>query len=141
MTWNPLNWFGRGSVTDRLVRALPNPDRIVRNGRAWKETLAQVASGALVALDYGTRMAYRVGMSIEQWEASESELLDALRSAADALDVAGGFVSAQNREKLAPLANSLRGVAATIGLADDAFDAWFQSKGRVVLERYLEARR
>lgn len=115
--------FGRGSRTDRMIRALPNPSRILRNADAW--------TSACIAM----------GDSIKAWEPQESRLLIVIRELADAADVAGVLLGASGNEKHASVSEQVRLGLATIGLADDAFDAFWTNKGRPLLERYLELRK
>lgn len=115
--------FGRGSRADRMIRALPNPSRILRNTDAWTRTL--------VAL----------GDSIETWEPHESRLLTIIKDLADAADVAGALIGASGDEKHASVSEQVRLGLATVGLADDAFDAFWRNKGRPVLESYLTLRK
>ena len=73
--------------------------------------------------------------------ARESRLLVVIRELADAADVAGVLLGASGNEKHASVSEQVRLGLATIGLADDAFDAFWTNKGRPLLERYLELRK
>jgi hypothetical protein len=113
--------FGRGSKVDLLVRALPNPPRIRASALAWAETLKEF--GDLVA----------------RWEPEDSVLLDATRQLADAADLFGPMIDGvRGADKLSALVSKLRVVAAGVGMADESFDAFWRTKGRLILETYIE---
>ena len=71
------------------------------------------------------------------WEPQDSRLLAVVKDTADALDVAGGFIGAGGSDKLSAITEQVRIAIATIGFADDAFDAFWEKKGRAILEDYL----
>lgn len=115
--------FGRGSKVDKLVRALPNPATILRRADAWAEVLREWG-------DAGAR-----------WEPEDSRLLAIVKDTADALNIIGPIVGADGADKLNALTDQVRLAVATIGYADDVFDAFWASKGRPILEAYLERAR
>ncbi len=115
--------FGRGSKADKLIRALPNPSRILANADAWAETLRS----------WGDKGA--------AWEPQDSRLLEVVKQTADALNVVAPFVGAVGADKLAAITEQVRLAVATVGLADAMFDSWWAGKGRPILESYLSARR
>lgn len=129
MSWNPLNWFraggifGRGSTTDKLIRALPNPSTILRNTDAWARVLSSWGEAGV------------------RWEPEDSRLLAIVKDTADALNLVGPLLGASGAEKLAALAAQVRMGAAAIGMADDAFDTFWINKGRKILESYLVLRK
>lgn len=114
--------FGRGSKVDLLIRALPNPDRIRYGLTVWAETLREFG-------DRGQR-----------WEASESTLVEMIRTVADAADWIGPMVGDDiiGDDKRAALIAKLRYAATAMGLADEAFDAFWLTTGRPILDRYIE---
>jgi len=115
--------FGRGSKVDKLVRALPNPQDILRRADAWAAVL------------------HRFGETGLQWEPTDSRLLQVVKDGADALDMVGPMVGAVGADKLQALTRQVRLAAQAINIADDLFDAWWVTNGRPVLEDYLERRR
>lgn len=115
--------FGRGSKTDKLIRALPNPSRILRNADAWNRTLISL------------------GDSIETWEPQESRMLSVIKDLADAADVAGMLIGVDGSDKHAGVAEKVRIGLQLINASDDVFDAFWTNKGRPVLETYLALRR
>lgn len=115
--------LGRGSKVDRLIRALPNPSQILRRTDAWADTL------------------HRMGQAGLQWEPTDSRLLQVVKDGADALDLLGPMAGATGADKLQALTRQVRVAAAAINMADEVFDAWWVTKGRPILEQYLEVRR
>lgn len=114
-------WLGRGSKVDLLVRALPNPPRVRAGALAWAQTVKDIGD--------------RAG----RWEPEDSLLVDSLRQLADAADLLGPMVdSAVGAEKRIALVQQLRLVATSLGVADAAFDAFWDTKGAPILERYIE---
>ena len=111
--------FGKGSRVDQLIRALPNPERLVAGADAWGQTV----------LDWGDR--------IEAWEPQESNLVDVIQATADALDVLGGLMGGKGAEKREALKAALRRAAAAAGIADAAFDTAWEVKFRPLLESYI----
>lgn len=124
------NWFkkyfGRGSKIDRLIRALPNPDEIRDKLEAWRDAVA-----------LNLERLRSAGDQLQGWSSNDSVLLDAVRSGADVLDGAGGLLGATGAEKREALTAQLRKTAAVIGIADQAFDAWWEHIGRPVLDLYI----
>lgn len=114
-------WFGRGSPIDLLIRALPNPHRVRAGVLAWAEVTKEF------------------GDEIERWEPEDSLLLDSLRQLADAADLMGSLVDGVvGADKRIALVRQLRLVAGSFGVVDAAFDAFWDSKGAPILERYIE---
>lgn len=111
--------FSRGSRADKLIRAIPNPSTILRRLDTWAEVLKDWGDAGLA------------------WEPQDSRLLAVVKDTADALDVAGGFIGAGGSDKLSAITEQVRIAIATIGFADDAFDAFWEKKGRAILEDYL----
>lgn len=111
--------FGKGSRVDQLIRALPNPDRLIAGADAWGATV----------IDWGDRIA--------AWEPEESKLIDVIRSTADALDLLGPMLGGKGDEKLAALNAALRNAAATAGVIDGAYDLAWRTKFRPLLEAYI----
>lgn len=113
--------LGRGSKVDKLIRAIPDPSEILRRADAWVNVL------------------HRAGEAGFRWDPADSRLLQVVRDGADALDLLGPLVGARGSEKLAVLTRQVRVAAAVIDMTDDVFDTWWVSKGRPILEQYLEA--
>lgn len=111
--------FGRGSRVDQLIRALPNPGRIIAGADAWAQTL----------IEWGDQIA--------AWEPQESNLVDVIQATADALDVLGGLIGSKGEEKREALKAALRRAAAVAGIADAAFDSAWEVKFRPLLESYI----
>ena len=111
--------FGRGSRVDQLIRALPNPGRIIAGADAWAQT----------TIEWGDRIA--------AWEPQESNLVDVIQATADALDVLGGLMGGKGAEKREALKAALRRAAAAAGIADAAFDTAWEVKFRPLLESYI----
>ena len=111
--------FGKGSRVDQLIRALPNPERLVAGADAWGQTV----------LDWGDR--------IEAWEPQESKLIDVIRSTADALDLLGPMLRGRGDEKREALKAALRNAASSAGIADEAYDLAWRQKFRPLLEAYI----
>lgn len=111
--------FGRGSRVDQLIRALPNPDRLVAGADAWGATI----------LAWGDK--------IEAWEPQESKLIDVIRSTADALDLLGPMLGGRGDEKREALKAALRNAASSAGIADEAYDLAWRQKFRPLLEAYI----
>jgi len=111
--------FGKGSRADQLIRAIPNPATILRRLDAWDQVLLEWGDAGLA------------------WEPKQSRVLQVIKDTADALDVAGGFVGAEGADKLHAITEQVRLAIATIGAADDTFDAFWANKGRAMLEAYL----
>lgn len=111
--------FGRGSRVDQLIRALPNPGRIIAGADAWAQTL----------IEWGDRIA--------AWEPQESELIDVIRSTADALDLLGPMLGGRGDEKREALKAALRNAASSAGIADEAYDLAWRQKFRPLLEAYI----
>lgn len=114
--------FGRGSKADQMIRALPNPERILRNADAWNRTLTAL------------------GDALETWEPQESRLIGVIKDLADAADVAGSLLGANGGDKHAGVAEKVRLGLIGLSMADDMFDAFWSTKGRPVLEAYLAMR-
>lgn len=114
--------FGKGSRIDALVRALPNPDRIIAGADAWASTLVEW------------------GDKIESWDAAESRLVDVIRATADAADWAGPLIGGDiiGDDKRIALSANLRRAAAALGIADSAYDLAWRTKFRPLLESYIE---
>lgn len=91
--------FGRGSSVDQLIRALPNPGRIIAGADAWAQT----------TIEWGDRIA--------AWEPQESNLVDVIQATADALDVLGGLMGGKGAEKREALKAALRRAAASRSVA------------------------
>ncbi len=112
--------FGRGSKTDLLIRALPNPPRIKASALAWAEAINEA------------------GDAVARWEPQDSVLLDSLRQLADAADLFGPMIDGVvGADKRSALVTQLRVVAASVGVADEAFDAFWLTKGDRILETYI----
>lgn len=120
-----LDWikrkFGKGSKADLLIRALPNPDTIMRNAKHWSE----------LTRDWGD--------SLSAWEPQESALLDVIRATADAADLIGPMIGGDviGSTKRAALIAQLRMAAAGVGIADEAFDRFWLYKARPLLDAYI----
>lgn len=109
--------FGRGSKIDKLIRRLPNPNRALAAADHWS---------ALVR-DWGDRLA--------AWEPQESRLLTVIRDTANTIDLLDNSLpGAQKRDALFA---QLRMAAATIGIADAAFDKFWAEKARPLLDAYI----
>ena len=115
--------FGRGSKVDKLIRAIPNPSTLLRRADAWADVL------------------HRFGEAGLHWEPTDSRLLQVVKDGADALDLIAPMAGATGSDKLQALTRQVRLAARGIDMADDLFDAWWTTKGRPVLEGYLERRR
>ncbi len=113
--------FGRRSRVDLLIRALPNPPRVRAGVLAWAEVVKEF------------------GDVIKSWEPEDSLIIDSMRQLADAADLMGPMIDgAVGAEKRIALVGQLRLVAGSFGVADAAFDAFWDSKGAPILERYIE---
>lgn len=114
-------WFGRGSRVDLLVRALPNPQRVRAGVLVWAEVTKEI----------GDRAA--------RWEPEDSLLIDSMRQLADAADLLGPMIDGTvGADKRIALVRQLRLVAGSFGVVDAAFDAFWDTKGAPILERYIE---
>lgn len=113
--------FGRGSKVDMLIRALPNPDTIMRGAKHWSE----------LTRDWGDRLT--------AWEPQESALLDVIRATADAADLLGPMIGNDviGSTKRAAMIAQLRVAAAGVGIADEAFDRFWLYKARPLLDAYI----
>lgn len=113
--------FGRRSKVDMLIRALPDPRQLATRTRLWAETLRDFGDAA------------------ERWEPEESILVGSIKDLADAADLFGPMIddALGGDDKRIALVAKLRYVAVGLGMADDVFDAFWTSKGRPRLDRYI----
>lgn len=112
--------FGKGSRVDRLIRALPNPDRIA----------AGIEAKASLFRDWGDKFA--------AWDAAESQLVHVLVATADANDWAGSLIDGVvGDDKRQALSVVLRRAASSLGIIDKSFDLAWEKKLRPVLDDYI----
>lgn len=111
-----------GKINDKikkLLGALPDIGTVFRRADAWANTLREWGDAGAA------------------WEPQDSRLLQIVKDGADALNVAAPFVGAKGADKLEALRRHVHLAAAAIGLMDDAFDAFWTTKARPILEAYL----
>jgi len=119
-----FNWLkiNVGKINDKikkLLGALPDIGTVFRRADAWASTLKEWGDAG------------------HAWEAKDSRLLQVVKDGADALNVAAPFIGAKGADKLEALRRHVHLAAVTIGVMDDAFDAFWENKGRPILEAYL----
>ena len=117
--WLKINVGKFNDKVKKLLGSLPDIGTVLRRADAWANTLKEWGDAGAA------------------WEAKDSRLLQVVKDTADALNVAGPFIGASGADKLEALRRHVHLAAVTIGLMDDAFDAFWLTKGRPILESYL----
>ncbi len=82
----------------------------------------------------------RFGDAVAAVEPAESKLLRGVVKVANLLDFVAPVAGIGGDKERAALAK-LRQVARLVGVADDQFDAWWESTARPELKRYIEAKK
>lgn len=143
-----MNWWanlkrlmGRGSKADAIVRALPNPETMMRNAMAWKLTLRRLGERALDGLDVVAGAANTAGDALYAWQPHKSELLQVIKDTVDGAGIVGSLIGAVGSDKKEALRMQVKATIVLIGLGDAAFDVFWSTVGDRAIEMYVEYRR
>jgi hypothetical protein len=114
------NWWSdkRSRVRD-LLAELPDPRQILAEANAWHSALTFL------------------GNRIHDWEPEDTRVAQFIRENAQLVEIATGAVRGLGGAKAEAVMQAVRAGWRALDKADDAFDAWWEAKGKPLLDDYV----